>query len=77
MHPLYPVWTDTTQLEGLRDSPTAQRSGNRSSPSSAWIRSFRLFFVAALFNTALNNGGERGRHEPVQGDPVKAGLSLS
>lgn len=40
-----------------KDSPTAQRSANRSSPSSAWIRSFRLFLVAALFNTALNKGG--------------------
>lgn len=42
------------------DSPTAQRSAKRSSPSSAWIRSFRLFLVAALFNTALNKGWAGG-----------------
>lgn len=43
-----------------RNSPTAQRSANRSSPSSAWIRSFLLFLVAALFNTALNKGWGTG-----------------
>lgn len=46
-------------------SPTAQRSANRSSPSSAWIRSFRLFLAAALFSTALNKHGERGLREPA------------
>lgn len=46
------------QSQAHRDSPTAQRSAKRSSPSSAWIRSFRLFLVAALFNTALNKGWE-------------------
>lgn len=38
------------------DSPTAQRSAERPSPSSAWIRSFRLLLAAALFNTALGKG---------------------
>lgn len=37
-------------------SPTAQRSAKRSSPSSAWIRSLRLFLVAARFSTALSKG---------------------
>lgn len=56
------AWETGGQLGGLwtqRDSPTAQRSANRSSPSSAWIRSFRLFLLAALFNTALNRGRKR------------------
>lgn len=47
-------------VAGPTDAPAAQRSASRSSPSSAWIRSFRLFLLAALFNTALNRGWERG-----------------
>lgn len=68
---LYPVTGQAPLRRRTQtDSPTAQRSANRSSPSSAWIRSFRLFLVAALFNTALNKGGERGLHEPAPSSPA-------
>lgn len=66
-----------TARRARKDSPTAQRSANRSSPSSAWIRSFRLFLVAALFNTALNKGGGRGPHEPAPSSPASGRGSLS
>lgn len=52
------------RARGRGDSPPAQRSAKRSSPSSAWIRSFRLFLVAALFSTALNRVGWGCMREP-------------
>lgn len=70
---LYPLTGQARRNQ--RDSPTAQRSANRSSPSSAWIRSFRLFLVAALFNTALNKG--RGRGLPQGGGASQLSLRPS